>query len=495
MERRYLSTSSAITCSSGPAPPGPRTISSFSEGHQSHDSQWLLHTSNGGADVICFACAVETLEDHSTLNVKKRKTLTELIDVMSTNKLVWTLLARSGHILAHTGKVLLKLLDTTDENLSRLLVEGLGILVQKSKAEDMVIAILDSLVDYFKVTSRKQDVSTAHVCLLGKLLRISPNCLQIFLQRYQKILELVSRNAAKVDENIAISYWYILVEVYKIDELSEYVPVKISKIVVENLIESLIEGSLKELQINLLAVLKQFTSNSLLKELLCEYEISDTTCPGKSLTDVVKKLLLSSSEEIQIGTVQCLINLTENHDIAKKNETSVTEVVGNLIDKGICEFIFELLGSSNDTLLTSVLLCLVKITEYPKFYASGHLVYGFDPVVSVLSTSVTSSKKIIVYYGLTLVNSIISGSKGNIFEQKNKTEELLQILYKATHILDIKIQLKLASCTDALLGKTGVADQLGMMTHFLSGFLNEFGQILLKDAKVEGGKKQGKMNW
>ncbi len=121
-----LSTALALFVMSSFASPRPFPTL-FTEKHAGHDKIWIVQ--NSSSDMLCFACLMEMLEDPKELNFMKRKVASEVLDVFTTNRLIWNIFSRNSPVLVHTGNVLLRLLFTSDEDLLCLLVETLGVLL------------------------------------------------------------------------------------------------------------------------------------------------------------------------------------------------------------------------------------------------------------------------------------------------------------------------------------------------------------------------------
>ena len=456
----------------------------YTEKHSTHDEVWLLQ--NSSSDVVCFACAVETLEDETSLNIRKRKMVSEMLDLLTTNKAIWTLFSRNNVILRHTGKVLLKLLSTNDRELSAILVDTLGVIVQKSRDEN-ALSLLESLVNTLReMKDSKMKIPNSYVCLLGKVFRSSSKMLQVFVDDYQWVLEMITENIDKVPETDAISYWYVFAQVYR-NEDARNINIETTKTLLAKFVDVVAKATSKELQLNILAVLKHFAGNELLRNLIFEFENQEILESRKSIAETMKKMLLSTHQDVQIGAVQCLTVLL---DVRKdRKSVQLIDFVGILIDKGLCEFLFELSNSSNAALVSSVLNCLLRFSSFEKFFKAGHLIYGFEPIVQALGRTVERKDKVSLNLGLMLLLKILEEIEKNLCSVEKQRSSVIALVMNLSEVQETSVLNHVAACAAEFLKKLSNVDMRVM--EFMHKLLENFGRTILSKAKSMSTKTTG----
>eukprot|EP00112_Aurelia_sp_Birch-Aquarium-sp1_P008780 Seg1977.4 transcript_id=Seg1977.4/GoldUCD/mRNA.D3Y31 product="Meiosis inhibitor protein 1" protein_id=Seg1977.4/GoldUCD/D3Y31 len=456
----------------------------FTEKHSTHDEVWLLQ--NSSSDIVCFACAVETLEDETSLNIRKRKIVSEMLDLLTTAKSIWTLFSRNNVILRHTGKVLLKLLSTNDKELSALLVDTLGVIVQKSRDEN-AFSLLESLVNALKeMKDNKVKIPNSYVCLLGKVFRNSSRTVQAFVNDYQWVLEMITENIDKVPEADSISYWYVFTQVYR-NEDGRNINIGITKALLGKFVDVIAKASSKELQLNVLAVLKHFAGSDNLRHLIFEFEDQEILESRKSIAETMKKMLLSTHPDVQIGAVQCLTVLL---DVRKDGKTEqLIHFAGILIDKGLCEFLFELLNSSNTALVSSVLNCLLRFASFEKFFKAGHLIYGFEPIVKTLGRTAERKDKISLNLGLMLLLKILEESDKNLCSVEKQRNSIIISVMNLSEVQETNILNHVVACAAEFLKKLSNVDM--KVVEFIHKLLEYFGKTIFSKAKSMSTKTTG----
>ena len=456
----------------------------FTEKHSTHDEVWLLQ--NSSSDIVCFACAVETLEDETSLNIRKRKMVSEILDLLTTNKSIWALFSRNNVILRHTGKILLKLLSTNDKELSALLVDTIGIIVQKSRDEN-ALSLLESLVNALReLKESRMKIPNSYVCLLGKVFRNSSKTVQVFVNDYQWVLEMITETIDKVPETDAISYWYVFTQVYR-NEDARNINIEITKTLLAQFVDVIAKATSKELQLNILAVLKHFAENDFFRNLIFEFEDQEILESRKSIAETMKKMLLSTHQDVQIGAVQCLSVLLDVRNNGKS--VQLIDFAGILIDKGLCEFLFELLNSSNTALVSSVLNCLLRFSGFKKFFKAGHLIYGFEPIVQTLGRTVERKDKLSLNLGLMLLLKILEESDKNLCSVEKQRNSIIALVMNLSEVQETCILYHVVACAAKFLKVLSTADM--KVVEFMQKLLKNFGKTILSKAKSMSTKSIG----
>lgn len=458
----------------------------LTEKHYNHDEIWILQ--NSSSKTVCFACAVETLDDNASLNVRKRKMIADILDLLTTNRSIWEIFTRQKSTLCRTGNVLLRLLSSKDKQLSVLVVETLGALVQRS-GEGNAISLFDSLLSEItkKRDGKTQESLAPYICLLGKFLRSSNSLVKTILQSYQCILEMIVENISNLPEKQAVSYWYVLAQIYRSNQ-SKNASIRLSKTVMEKVVQAVGESTSKDLQLNILAVFMSFANNPVLRELIVEQDGRDSSHSKSALANMMKKLMLSTNKDVQIGAIQCLAAILNVPSSAKAREVN-TNYSETLIAKGLCEFLFELLSTSDRVLTASVINCLYQFVACKSFFTACHIVYGIEPILESLSAAAKANDKFLLRPALQLLVRIFCNSKGYFDAIARHVKRVMSILNEVSETQDASIlNLAISAALEAL--KKVSRDQVDF--EVLESLMVRYGKYLSKMAAVESKRASGK---
>nr|KAF6496364.1 meiotic double-stranded break formation protein 1 [Rousettus aegyptiacus] len=170
------------------------------------------------------------------------------------------------------------------------------------------------------------------------------------------------------------------------------------------LLRSVEDGSIADLCIEglLRQLLKYdlFVSMIMNKSALVESTDSAEGSPGEtSLPLVLKKLLLSRDEILQVASAHCITAVLV-HSPAKHAPA--------FIHADIPEFLFEHLSSSSEVLVWSSYSCLILLAEEPLFFSKCHTVYGIESVVRSLQGSLRMNNTELHKQGLLLFAEILT---------------------------------------------------------------------------------------
>ena len=454
----------------------------FTEKHISHDKAWMLQTSSSNR--VCFACAVETLEDSTSLNVRKRKMLSDIMNLLMTNRNIWEIFTSQKATLSHTGNILLKLLSSKDKQLSSLVVETLGILVQRSREEN-VASLLESLVAALREKESMSNLEslTPYFSFLGKLLHRTGSMVKTLVIDHNWLFELVIEGTEEVPENQALSYWYILAQIY-LSEHSRHINIRVSKLVFDKIIRVLGTCVSKDLQLNVLSVLMSFARNSLLCEIVIQDE-NDASISKNSFANMMKKLLLSTNADIQRISVQCLTAIFKTSSVHENEQ--IIHFSQMLMSKGLCEFLFELLDSPSRLLAASILSCLQHFAAFAMFFSAGHIIYGIEPILKSLKNAIKTSDRFLVNSALQLLLKILQNSKSCSAVEKH-TNYILEMMIQLSEADDTNLLNLALSCATAA-GGNGGSSQWNLS--IVKNAMEKFGNKLLKKSSNAKGANSG----
>uniref|UniRef100_A0A2K6F1J2 Meiotic double-stranded break formation protein 1 n=1 Tax=Propithecus coquereli TaxID=379532 RepID=A0A2K6F1J2_PROCO len=136
------------------------------------------------------------------------------------------------------------------------------------------------------------------------------------------------------------------------------------------------------------------------KSALAESAESIAGPPGEtSLPLVLKKLLLSRDETLQVASAHCITAVLVH---------SPVKHAPAFIHADIPEFLFEHLSSSSEVLIWSSYNCLILLAEEPLFFSKCHTVYGIEAVVRSLQGILKVNNTELHKQGLLLFAEILT---------------------------------------------------------------------------------------
>ncbi|XP_064419397.1 meiosis inhibitor protein 1 [Latimeria chalumnae] len=322
----------------------------YERAHYRHDPKWMLQPRRAGEGPLgllhgltepqrlCLACVIEMAEESSLSVVRKKHALFSLKSSLQRfPSAVVELLTQDGRVCAHFIGILIGMLQSLEDVATLdLVVELLVQLMAELKSDQFVCCVLDGCC---KQLSEKVSMggSLPVFTLLGKLVDTIPPLTETLILEYGLLKQLL--------------------------KYSQFVAVLMSV--------SLREGST---------------------------ESSAAAQGGKPLPLLLKKLLLSREETLQIASAQCVAAVLVH---------SPAQYAPALVQADIPEFLFECLSSSNEVLVWSVYSCLLLLTEEKLLFSKCHTVYGIESLVRSLKETLRSHSAEVQKQGLLLLAEIL----------------------------------------------------------------------------------------
>uniref|UniRef100_A0A2I3TJH1 Meiotic double-stranded break formation protein 1 n=1 Tax=Pan troglodytes TaxID=9598 RepID=A0A2I3TJH1_PANTR len=197
-----------------------------------------------------------------------------------------------------------------------------------------------------------------------------------------------------------------------------------------------------------------------------------------SLPLVLKKLLLSRDETLQVASAHCITAVLV-HSPAKHAPA--------FIHADIPEFLFEHLSSSSEVLVWSSCNCLTLLVEEPLFFSKCHTVYGIEAVVRSLQGSLKMNNIELHKQGLLLFAEILTRQPEEIklFTSSAMCRDAGRALQEAVSSPVLEVAAEALKATSAFLRKDHQSTppvQYGELRALLEAMLNrcaEFSQTLL----------------
>ncbi|XP_028841752.1 meiosis inhibitor protein 1 [Denticeps clupeoides] len=390
--------------------------------HFRHDPRWTASVGSGAeARVLCVACFTEMLETKEVSTVRKSAALSGVGGMLRRcpGFLRGLLLQEHGVCLHLTACILGMLYTEEDPTTLEKAVQVLVQLLLELQREQFVQNILTNIHKQLcEQGSVKGFMPT--FTFLGKLVDAVPAVLQFLASNYVGLLEWLTAGLLYPDEELKASVCYVLKRLW----CAVVVPLALRDKMALSLLQTLANACTPHLTINSLGLLHQMLNvgevvavlmSSELQEALVNYDIMSpmespqyTELCGEhcSLPLILKKLLLSRDEALQVGSARCIAAVLVH---------SPSQYCGPFIKADIPEFLFERLGSSNrEALLWSIYGCLMLLTEEPLFFSQCHSVYGIEPLVRSLRDVLKLSNLEVQKQGLQLLTLILDRHPGAV---------------------------------------------------------------------------------
>ncbi|XP_058597142.1 meiosis inhibitor protein 1 isoform X3 [Neofelis nebulosa] len=389
----------------GPRGPGrdEETALLYERAHYRHDPCWLLPV----PPRLCLACVLELLPEPCVSLVRKKHVLSCFRDALLRHaSLVMQLVAQDQRICIHFISMLFGLLcNVEDGSVIDLCIEVLIQLTTQLKLEQTVHCLLDEChKELCNMPSMRDSLAT--LTLLGKLVDAIPPLADKLVMEHSNLMEHLLRGLVYPNEGVRASVCYLYGKLYSSPVAAEMLSGHFREKLCPLFLSTLDGAQTKELQINCLGWLRQLLKYDLFVSVIMnESSLAESTegvegPPGKtSLPLVLKKLLLSRDETLQVASAHCITAVLV-HSPAKHAPA--------FIHADIPEFLFEHLSSSSEVLVWFSYNCLILLAEEPLFFSKCHTVYGIESVVRSLQGSLRMNNTELHKEGLLLFAEILT---------------------------------------------------------------------------------------
>uniref|UniRef100_A0A8D0TW19 Meiosis inhibitor protein 1 n=1 Tax=Sus scrofa TaxID=9823 RepID=A0A8D0TW19_PIG len=282
----------------------------FERAHYRHDPRWLLPV----PPRLCLACALELLPEPGVSLVRKKHVLSCFRDALMRHaSLVMQLVAQDQRICIHFISMLFGLLcNVEDGSITDLCIEVLIQLTTQLKLEQAIHYLLDEChKELCNMPSMRGSLAT--LTLLGKLVDAIPALADKLVMEHSDLMEHLLRGLVYPNEGVQASVCYLYGKLYSSPVAAEMLLGHFREKLCPVFLSTMHGAQSKELQINCLGLLRQllkydlFVSMIMSKSALAESTESAEGPPGEtSLPLVLKKLLLSRDETLQVASAHCI---------------------------------------------------------------------------------------------------------------------------------------------------------------------------------------------
>ncbi|XP_039535133.1 meiosis inhibitor protein 1 isoform X3 [Pimephales promelas] len=357
--------------------------------HDAHGPRW----ERGG---ICVACVLEMMDRSDVSAVRKRAALVSVMRVPAVREFLYR--EEEGRI-NFISSLLRTLFSAVD---SSLLDQTAQVLLQVTldiPSQALLLFILD------QIHSRWSDVgglkaSLSSVMFLGKLLDAHPALSQTLTSSRSRVLECVCAALLLSDEDVKAGVCYVLLRIWSSASAVQMLTDTLRQRMCVLLLHTLSNTHTTALTVNCLGVVKQMCQYS---EVVCVLmnlkDGAEDPLPYQPLPLILKKLLLSAQDSLQVVSVRCVCAVLIH---APQRFTAA------FIQADLPEFLLEVMSSGcTDVLLWSVFSCLLLLSEDPLFFSQCHAVYGMEPLVRCLKETLGKSNTEVQKQGLELLSAIL----------------------------------------------------------------------------------------
>ncbi|KAM9229173.1 meiosis inhibitor protein 1 [Dugong dugon] len=435
-------------------PPGPgrdgEAALLFERAHYRHDPRWLLPV----PPRLCLACALDLLPEPGVSLVRKKHVLSCFRDALIRHtSLITQLVAQDQRVCIHFISMLFGLLcSTEDGSTADLCIEVLIQLITQLKLEQTIHCLLDECHrELCNMPSMRGSLAT--LTLLGKLVDAIPALADTLVMEHGNLMEHLLRGLVYPSEGVQASVCYLYGKLYAVPVAAEMLSGHFREKLCPLFLSTLDSAQTKELQINCLGLLRQllkydlFVTMIMNKSALLESAESVEGPPREnSLPLVLKKLLLSRDETLQVASVHCITAVLV-HSPVKHAQA--------FIHADIPEFLFERLSSSSEVLIWSVYSCLILLAEEPLFFSKCHTVYGIESVVRSLQGSLKVNNTELHKQGLLLFAEILTRQPEEIklFTSSAMCRDAGRVLQEAVSSPVLEVAAEAVKATSAFLRK------------------------------------------
>ncbi|KAM9170395.1 meiosis inhibitor protein 1 [Pangshura tecta] len=418
--------------------------------HARHDPRWLLLL----PPPLCLACVIETLGDGGASLVRKKHVLSCFRDVLAWHAVpVIQLLAQEERVCVHFIGTLFGMLHTAEDSSALdLPTEVLVRLVAELKLEQYVHCVLDeSQKELSKAATMRGSLPMFN--LLGKLADAIPGLADILVLEHGNLMEHLLAGLMYPNEGVKAAVCYLYGKLYSSPTSSERLSVHFTERLCDLFLATLGNAQTKELQVNCMGLLKELLNSDHFVSVIMSNSRRGADSENTELLEgenplplMLKKLLLSRDEMLQVASVQCMTAALVH---------SPMKYAPAFIHADIPEFLFECLICTNEILLWSVYCCLLLLTEERLFFSKCHTVYGIESVVRSLKGILQLNNVELHKQGLLLFTEILKRQPVEIklFTNLAMCKDAIGVLVEAVKCPVLEVAVEAVKAVAAILRK------------------------------------------
>ncbi|XP_065899328.1 meiosis inhibitor protein 1-like isoform X2 [Dysidea avara] len=248
---------------------------------------------------------------------------------------------------------------------------------------------------YLVVSAHNYSCSLDHVMLIGKLLHMSSELSQELITHHENFVEQLIGGLSYPDEMIKSECAYVLTQLCT---ENKPLPLPTVKKLCNTIMSMSAVTKSHNSTVNVLGLIKRLLNNSTHAQFLIQADHHAGDKKGFNLALLLKRVLLSTDESLQIAAVQCVKNVLDQFPTFCKD----------LLLADIAEFLFEGLVNRNEFYLRSVYEVLDLMAGSDEFYTSYHSIYGIEALLSSVESITRWQQSDLVLIGYNLIIKILA---------------------------------------------------------------------------------------
>ncbi|XP_019371351.1 PREDICTED: meiosis inhibitor protein 1 [Gavialis gangeticus] len=418
--------------------------------HPRHDPRWLLQLQ----PPLCLACVIEVLGDGGASLVRRKHVLSCFRDILAWHVVpVIQLLAQDERVCVHFIGTLFGMLHTVEDNSALdLSIEVLVMLVMELKSEQYIHYVLDeSQKELYKPATMRGSLPT--FILLGKLADAIPVFADMLVIAHGNLVDHLLTGLMYPNEGVKASVCYLYGKLYSSSIGAEKLSVHFTEKLCGLFLATLGNAQTKELQANCMGLLKELLKSGHFVSVIMSSSGREADSESANLLEgenplplVLKKLLLSRDETLQVASTQCMAAVLVH---------SPVKYAPAFIHADIPEFLFDCLSCTSEILIWSVYCCLLLLTEEWLFFSKCHTVYGIESLVRSLREILLLNNVELHKQGLLLFTEILKRQPGEIklFTNHAMCKNAISVLMEAVNCPVLEVAAEAVKAVAALLRK------------------------------------------
>ncbi|XP_069823398.1 meiosis inhibitor protein 1 isoform X2 [Dendropsophus ebraccatus] len=460
--------------------------------HYRHDARWLLED---GDNALCLACVIEMMEDEEVSVVRKKHMLSSFQTFLEKqSSTVYTFLGSDGRICAHfVGQMLGTLVNWEDDSALNIITEILVELTLGFRLEQFVHCVLDGCM------KELSEVTSVRLCLpilnfLGKLVDAMPSVAEIIAADHYNLIEQLPQGLMYPNEGLKAAVCYLYGKLYSSPAAALKLTDHFMNKLCELFLATLENAQTKELQINCMGLLKQLLSFDEFVSVIMnvstwsdDLENTPSLHAQMPLPLVLKKILLSRDEFLQIASTQCIAAVLM-HFPAK--------YASSFILADIPEFLFENLLCTSEFLIWSIYCCLILMTEEKIFFTKFQTVYGIEAVLKSLKYVLQMNNMELQKQGLVLLTEIIKRQPPEIklFTSSGIFKAAVDVLQEAVNSSILEVAIEASKAVSSFLRKDhlSIPVQYDELEKLLNRMMERCAELSFISLRRKSSRKQHK---
>nr|XP_020838400.1 meiosis inhibitor protein 1 isoform X3 [Phascolarctos cinereus] len=280
---------------------------------------------------------------------------------------------------------------------------------QLVRKKHMLSCFHDALVRHTtsvtQLLAQNETVCTHLIGILFGLLRSIDDGGVLELSMEGNLVEHQLRGLMYPDEAVKAAVCYLYGKLYSSPTVAEKLSGHFREKLCPLFLTTLDSAQTKELQINCMGLLRQLLKYDLFVSVIMSTSRTagisadaEVLQEENALPLVLKKLLLSRDETLQVASTQCMAAVLVH---------SPVKYAAAFIHADIPEFLFERLSCASEALLRAAYSCLLLLTEERLFFSKCHAVYGIEALVRSLKGILQLNSPELLKQGLMLFTEIL----------------------------------------------------------------------------------------